>query len=79
MVVLSHAQLINNAQHVTTEDEAVLPRALYTTAEVAEMCGVTSAQVRRWIERGNLAASPIPGHIRIPATEVDRLRSGAAA
>ncbi len=57
-------------------DDTELPRALYSTTEVGEMCGVSPQAIRRWIQNDQIHALRINGAYRIPAAEVDRLRSG---
>lgn len=50
---------------------------MLTTTEVAEMFGVSSMAVRRWINSGKLKALTIPGQrkvIRIPLSEVEALQ-----
>ena len=50
-----------------------MSRLLHTVAETAELCGVTSTTVRRWINTGHLQAAPTPGHTRISQAELTRL------
>ena len=45
----------------------------YTVEEVAELCRVHEATVRRWIAQKHLMAIRLPGgYYRVPADEVDR-------
>ena len=53
-------------------------KEFYTAAEVAEICRVTVLTVYRWIKEGKIKAVKAGGW-RIPAAEVDRLRSGKPA
>ena len=47
----------------------------YTVEELARLCLVHAATVRRWIASGRVAAIRLPGgYYRIPAGEVQRLR-----
>jgi excisionase family DNA binding protein len=46
--------------------------ALATAAEVAELCRVDAATVRRWIDAGKLPAIRLPGgNLRIRRSDVD--------
>lgn len=48
----------------------------WTAEEVAEVCRVHVATVRRWIVNGQVWAIRLPGgNYRIPQAEVERLRS----
>ena len=52
----------------------------FTTEELANLCRVHVATVRRWIAHGRLGAIRLPGGLyRIPATEVKRLRQPVGA
>lgn len=53
-------------------------KEFYTAAEVAEICRVTVLTVYRWIKEKKIKAVKAGGW-RIPAAEVDRLRSGKPA
>ena len=55
-----------------------LPRALYSTIEVAEMFGYSRQQVAAWCRNGTLRAVRLGdvGDWRIPAAVVDQLRNG---
>lgn len=47
----------------------------YTVKELARLCRVHAAIVRRWIASGRMAAIRLPGgNYRINVTEVDRIR-----
>ena len=47
----------------------------YTVQELADLCRVSVATVRRWIASGQLQAIRLPGGVyRITRSEVDRLR-----
>jgi excisionase family DNA binding protein len=61
--------------------ESTPPRVLYSTTEVAEMCGVSSSAVRKWCADGRIHAIRMgdTGDWRIPAATVDQLREGATA
>lgn len=37
------------------------PDRLYMYEEIAAMCGATPRRVRRWVEDGKLAYTPLPG------------------
>lgn len=37
------------------------PDRLYTYDEIGAMCGVDARRVRRWVEEGKLAYTPLPG------------------
>jgi excisionase family DNA binding protein len=55
----------------------VAPEKLYTTGQVGPMFHVTSETVRDWHRRGLLKAVRLPGgHLRVPQSEIDRLRDG---
>jgi excisionase family DNA binding protein len=48
-----------------------------TTGEVAEELHVTPMTLRTWYHRGLVQAIRLPsGHLRIPQSELDRLKSG---
>ncbi len=47
----------------TTNEETTRP--LLTISEVAEFCRVSTRTVRRWIERGELAAHRLGRQVRI--------------
>lgn len=55
-----------------------LPRALFTTAEVAEMTGYSRQAIGNMCKRGDIQAIRIGGRgdYRIPARAVDDLRNG---
>jgi len=44
-----------------------------STAEAAQMLGVTTNTVRRWILQGKIRGKKIIGRWKIPAEEIDRL------
>lgn len=61
---------------MTTTD---LPRALYSTLEVAEMTGYSRQAVASWCRNGVIPAVRFGGvgDWRIPARAVEELRNGA--
>jgi excisionase family DNA binding protein len=51
-----------------------IEKKLYTITEVAELCGVTTVTVHRWINKGTIKPVDIPGGWRkIPESEVKSL------
>jgi excisionase family DNA binding protein len=55
----------------------VAPERMLTTGEVAEILQVHPMTLRAWYHRGWLQAVKLPGgHLRIPESEVVRLKSG---
>lgn len=44
-----------------TSGAGIDPDQLYTYAEIGAMCGVDARRVRRWVEEGKLAYTPLPG------------------
>lgn len=52
---------------VNPEDDDV---KLFTTAQVGELCEVTTETVRTWIENGQLPALKINNHYRIRKTDL---------
>jgi len=47
---------------------------IYTVKEIAEEFKVTERSVRRWIEEGKIKKMKNIGVVRIPKTEVDKLK-----
>ena len=54
---------------------------LYTTRQVADLCGVDSSTVRRWALSGKAtpAVTTPGGHMRFSQSEVDRLSGSGLA
>jgi excisionase family DNA binding protein len=51
-----------------------IEKKLYTITEVAELCGVTTMTVHRWINKGTIEPVDIHrGHRKIPEIEVKKL------
>jgi len=48
-------------------------RQAYRVSETAQILGVTSATIRRWIKLGDLAATKVGGTPLIPQTEIARV------
>lgn len=57
---------------IPLEMQTRLIRQAYRVGEVAQMFGVASATVRRWISSGRLRRIPGCRHILVPATEITR-------
>lgn len=50
---------------------------LYTLAEVEELTTVTRRTLYNWIVAGYLQAVKVGGRWKVPATEIERITSGA--
>lgn len=50
------------------------PARMYTTGEVASLCGVTTATVRLWVDRGILKGFRLPksNHRRVSHEELQK-------
>ncbi|KAF0123317.1 MAG: hypothetical protein FD151_332 [bacterium] len=46
----------------------------YSTSEVADLFGVNRVTIYRWVKKGKVKAYKIGKHIKIPVSEVERLR-----
>lgn len=62
----------------STAIDQQIPR-VYSPREAAECLGVHINTIRRWIDNGLIGAFRIGGVVRIPAHEIDRITSSAAA
>lgn len=49
-------------------------REFYTVKEMAEKFGVHEHTIRNWIKKGQIRAVKIENTVRIPATEIERLK-----
>ena len=50
-------------------------KSLYSTSEVANLFQISRVTVFRWVQDGNVKAYKIGKHIKIPSSEIERLRS----
>lgn len=57
--------------------QQVLPRLMYTVAEVAYAINLSDRQVRRLIQRGEIEAKRLGGVILVPTEELTRLLDDA--
>ncbi|WP_445184581.1 helix-turn-helix domain-containing protein [Pseudonocardia sp. Cha107L01] len=53
-------------------------RNAYSAAELAELIGVSDETIRRWIKNGDIKAFRIGRTVRIPAEELERIRTQSA-
>lgn len=53
-------------------DTTPLPRLAFSTAEAAQMLGISERSIRRLIARGLLRPSRALRHMLIPRTEIER-------
>ena len=50
-------------------------KSLYSTSEVARVFQISRVTVFRWVQEGNIKAYKVGKHIKIPSSEIERLRS----
>jgi len=73
------ATLTEHLEDLRRQSPEAVTKDWYTTAELAEMMGVTGHTVReRWCNQGRIecAKDPATGKWRIPGREFERLRRG---
>jgi excisionase family DNA binding protein len=50
-------------------------KSLYSTSEVARVFQISRVTVFRWVQEGNIKAYKVGKHLKIPSSEIERLRS----
>ena len=50
-------------------------KSLYSTSEVARVFQISRVTVFRWVQDGNIKAYKLGKHIKIPSSEIERLRN----
>src|SRR5512137_53554 len=50
-----------------------MPDSLYSTSEVARLFEINRVTIYRWVQEGVVKAYKVGKHLKIPASEVDRL------